>query len=51
MFSDPINTTVVAVHIDVYTERVSDLHTQQVPLSVRGAGGLSYEVTLELVEA
>ena len=51
LFSDPINTTVIAVHIDAYAETVSDLHTQQVPLSLGGAGGLSYEVTVELVEA
>ena len=51
LFSDPINATVIAVHIDSYTEVVSDLHTQQVALSLSGAGGLSYEVTVELVEA
>ena len=51
LFSDPINTTVIAVHIDAYTETVSDLHTQQVPLSLGRASGLSYEVTVELVEA
>lgn len=51
LFSDPINTTVIAVHIDSYTEVVADLHTQQVALSLGGASGLSYEVTIELVEA
>jgi len=51
LFSDPINTTVIAVHIDSYTEVVSDLHTQQVALSLSGLNGLSYEVTVELVEA
>ncbi len=51
LFSDPINTTVIAVHIDSYTEVVADLHTQQVALSLGGSGGLSYEVTIELVEA
>ena len=51
LFSDPINTTVIAVHIDSYTEVVADLHTQQVALSLGGSSGLSYEVTVELVEA
>ena len=51
LFSDPINTTVIAVHIDSYTEVVSDLHTQQIALSLSGLNGLSYEVTVELVEA
>ena len=48
---DPLNTTPVAVHIDRYSERVYDLHIQQVPLATGGAPGLSYEVALELVEA
>ncbi len=51
LFSDPINATVVAVHIDSYVEMVSDLHTQQIALSLGSSGGLSYEVTVELVEA
>jgi len=50
-FSDPITATAIAVHIDTYTELVTNLHTQQVPLSVGVSSGLSYEVTLELVEA
>jgi hypothetical protein len=51
LFSDPISGTVIAVHIDAYTELVSDLHTQQVALSLGGVSSLSYEVTVELVEA
>ena len=51
LFSDPINTTVIAVHIDSYSEVVADLHTQQVALSLGGSSGLAYEVTIELVEA
>jgi hypothetical protein len=50
-YSDPLNTPGVAVHIDAYAEAVLDLHIQQVPLSTGNAAGLSYEVTLELVEA
>ena len=51
LFNDPITTTAIAVHIDAYSEHVLNLHTQQVPLSTGGPSGLSYEVTLELVEA
>jgi hypothetical protein len=51
LFTDPISSTVIAVHIDSYTEVVADLHTQQVALSLGTTGGLSYEVTVELVEA
>ncbi len=51
LFSDPISATIVAVHIDSYTEVVSDLHIQQVALSLGSLSGLSYEVTVELVEA
>ncbi len=51
LFNDPISATVIAVHVDSYTEVVSDLHTQQVALSLGGLNGLSYEVTVELVEA
>ena len=51
LFSDPISSTVIAVHIDSYMEIVSDLHTQQVALSIGSSNGLSYEVTIELVEA
>ncbi len=51
LFSDPISATVIAVHIDSYTEVVADLHTQQVALSLSSSGSLSYEVTVELVEA
>ena len=51
LFSDPISGSTIAVHIDSYMELVLDLHTQQVPLSLGNLPGLSYEVTLELLEA
>ncbi len=50
-YSDPLNAAPVAVHFDAYTEIVVDLHVQQVPLATGGSPGLSYEVTIELVEA
>jgi hypothetical protein len=50
-YSDPLNITAVAVHIDTYTEIVHDLHTQQSSLAVGGGASLSYEVTIELQEA
>lgn len=50
-YSDPLNATPVAVHFDIYTETVFDLHSQQVPLATGGLAGLSYEVAIELVEA
>ena len=51
LYSDPLNSTPVAVHFDSYMERVIDLHMQQVPLATGAAPGLSYEVTIELVES
>ncbi len=51
LFSEPTGGTPIAVHFDSYTEVVPDLHLQQVPLATGGAPGLSYEVTIELVEA
>ncbi|MBV9258138.1 MAG: hypothetical protein JO215_08980 [Ktedonobacteraceae bacterium] len=50
-FSDPTNATAVAVHFDGYKETITDLHMQQIPLATGGTPGLSYEVTVELVEA
>ncbi len=50
-FNDPLNLSAIAVHIDAYTELVANLHIQQVALSLSGVASLSYEVTLELVEA
>lgn len=50
LYSDPLNATPVAVHIDTYTEIVYDLHVQQVPLATGNPVGLSYEVTIELLE-
>ncbi len=50
-YSDPANATAIAVHFDVYKEIITDLHMQQVPLATGGTSGLSYEVTIEIVEA
>lgn len=50
-YSDPLNATTIAVHFDSYQEVVFDLHSQQVPLSLGMASGLSYEVSIELIEA
>ncbi len=49
-FSDPTNTTVIPVHFDIYKEAISDLHMQQISLATGGTPGLSYEVTIELIE-
>ena len=49
-YSDPLNSTPIAVYFDSYMEKVLDLHTQQVPLAVGALPGLSYEVTIDLVE-
>jgi hypothetical protein len=51
LYSDPTNATAIAVHFDVYKESINNLHMQQVPLATGGMPGLSYEVTIELVEA
>ena len=51
LFVEPINTTTIAIHIDSYMEMVSNLHIQQIALSLGSSGSLSYEVTVELVEA
>jgi hypothetical protein len=50
LYSDPLNATSVAVHIDSYKEIVYDLHVQQVPLATGNTPALSYEVTIELLE-
>ncbi len=51
LYSDPLNGTPIAVHIDAYAESIPDLHAQQVPLATGASPALSYEVTLELLEA
>lgn len=52
IYNDPLSgSTPISVHIDSYAESVPDLHSQQVPLAVAASAGLSYEVTIELVEA
>lgn len=50
-YTDPLNATPIAVHIDSYEETVLDLHVQQVPLATGSLPGLSYEVAITLVEA
>lgn len=50
-YVDPLNASPIAVHIDSYAETVFDLHSQQVALATGGSAGLSYEVTIELIEA
>ncbi len=50
-YTDPLNGAALAVHFDSYMEVVLDLHIQQVPLAVGGTPGLSYEVSIELLEA
>ena len=50
-YNDPVSASAIAVHFDVYKEIITDLHMQQIPLATGGARGLSYEVTVELIEA
>lgn len=50
-YYDPTNTAGVAVHFDVYKEISTDLHMQQVGPATGGTAGLTYEVTIELIEA
>lgn len=51
LYSDPLNSSPVAVHFDAYQEIIYDLHSQQVPLATGSSPALSYEVQIELVEA
>ena len=48
-YRDPLAGT-FTVHIDTYTEVVQDLYIQQIPLALGVTAGLSYEVTIELLE-
>ena len=50
-FTDPLNSTAVAVHFDSYHEVVLDLHTQIIAVATGGASAASYEVGIVLVEA
>lgn len=50
-FTDPLNLASVAVHFDAYTEIVIDLHGQQAALATGSSTILSYEISIELVEA
>ncbi len=51
LYTDPLNTSTLAVHFDAYSELVHDPHTQQVALALGGTATVSYEVTIELLEA
>ncbi len=50
-YTEPLNDTPIAVHIDSYEETIFDLHVQQVPLATGNPAGLSYEVAIVLLEA
>ena len=50
-FTNPLNSTPVAVHFDSYSELVRNLRVQQVPLATGASPALSYEVEIVLVEA
>lgn len=50
-FTDPLSGTPVAVHFDNYEEKIIDLHTQIISLAAGGSAGVSYEITITLVEA
>jgi hypothetical protein len=50
-YSDPTNAAAIAVHFDTYKELCTDIRMQQIALAVGGTASLSYEVTIELIEA
>jgi len=50
-FTDPLNGSASAVHFDNYQERISDLHSQIISLATAGSPGVSYEISIELLEA
>jgi hypothetical protein len=51
LFNEPTGGPAIPVHFDYYAEAVLDLHLQPVAPSTGGSPSLSYEVTVELVEA
>lgn len=50
-FTDPLNSTPIAVHFDAYTERIIDLHSQIISPASGGSPAASYEISIELLEA
>jgi hypothetical protein len=50
-FSDPLNSSAVAVHFDNYQEVIRDLHSQIISAATGGAAGATYEVHIQLIEA
>ncbi len=50
-YLDPLNSSPIPVHFDDYSEHVPNLRIQQVALASGLPAGLSYEVTIELLEA
>lgn len=50
-FTDPLNSTAIAVHFDSYEETVHDLHSQIISLATGGSAAASYEVKIVLMEA
>ena len=50
-FTDPLNSSAVAVHFDSYEETIRDLHSQMISAATGGSAAASYEVKIVLVEA
>ena len=51
IYIDPLNGTGIAVHFDNYEERINDLHSQIIGMATSASPGVSYEITIELLEA
>ena len=50
-FTDPLNGSALAVHIDSYVEIIRNLHSQIIALATGGSASASYEIHIVLVEA
>lgn len=50
-YVDPLNGTGTAVHFDSYQEHINDLHSQIIAVATNAGPGVSYEITIELLEA
>jgi hypothetical protein len=50
-FTDPLNSTSIAVHFDSYEERIIDLHSQIIGPAGGGSPAASYEISITLLEA
>ncbi len=50
-YIDPLNSAGIAVHFDNYEERINDLHSQIISAATSASPGVSYEITIELLEA